>query len=73
MSEHPDYRKCSAKDCRSAALWALVWNNPKVHTPQRRKIWLACDGHRSYLADFLGRRNFLRDVVPVEDADDIER
>ena len=59
---------CSAKGCTTTAVWALVWNNPKLHTPDRRKSWLACEEHRESLADFLGARNFLRDVVPVEDA-----
>ena len=46
------------------AVWALQWNNPKVHTPERRKTWLACDEHRTTLGDFLGARGFLKDVVP---------
>lgn len=65
----PDEPRCSAKGCRAAAVWALRWNNPKIHTPDRRKIWLACDAHRESLAAFLGRRDFLKDVVPVAEAD----
>jgi len=57
--------KCSARGCRSDAIWALRWNNPKLHTPQRRKIWLACDQHREYLTDFLAARDFMKDVIPV--------
>lgn len=57
---------CSAKGCQSEAAWSLLWNNPKIHTPDRRKTWLACDAHRQFLADFLGARGFLRDVEPVE-------
>ena len=53
---------CSAKDCSSDAVWSLLWNNPKLHTPERRKSWLACDVHRSTLGDFLTARGFLRDV-----------
>jgi hypothetical protein len=60
---------CSAKGCREKAVWALRWNNPKIRTPERRKIWLACDEHREHLSDFLGRRDFLRDVVPVAEAE----
>jgi len=56
---------CSAKDCRAEAVWQLLWNNPKLHTPERRKTWLACDEHRGSLADFLGARGFLRDVEPL--------
>lgn len=55
---------CSAKGCQSVAVWALLWNNPKLHTPERRKTWLACDEHRASLSDFLSARNFLRDVQP---------
>ncbi len=62
-------RQCSAKDCSAPAVWALRWNNPKIHDPERRKIWLACDDHRAYLSDFLGRRDFLRDVVPLTELD----
>ncbi|WP_370865053.1 acetone carboxylase [Nocardioides agariphilus] len=61
---------CSAKGCQESAVWALVWNNPKLHTADRRKSWLACDGHREQLASFLGARQFLREVVPVAEAPD---
>jgi hypothetical protein len=59
---------CSAKGCRAPAVWAIQWNNPKLHTPQRRKTWLACDEHRESLRAFLDARGFLRDVTSVEDA-----
>jgi hypothetical protein len=57
---------CSAKGCRAQARWALVWNNPKIHTPEREKIWAACDEHRDSLADFLARRSFLRRIDPLK-------
>ena len=53
---------CSAKGCREAATWALLWNNPKLHTPERRKTWTACDEHRESLSDFLSARGFLRET-----------
>lgn len=56
---------CSAKGCREAAAWELRWNNPRLHTEERRKVWLACDEHREHLEQFLGARSFLREVVPV--------
>ena len=59
---------CSAKGCHEQADWALVWNNPKLHTPDRRKTWLACDQHRLSLGDFLGARGFLLEVVPADEA-----
>ena len=55
---------CSAKGCKQPAVHEIRWNNPKLHTPDRRKVWLACEEHRQSLADFLGARGFLRDVVP---------
>jgi hypothetical protein len=55
---------CSAKGCQAPAAWELQWNNPKLHTPDRRKVWLACDEHRQSLSDFLAARQFLKDVVP---------
>jgi hypothetical protein len=59
---------CSAKDCQAPATWGLLWNNPRLHTPERRKVWLACDGHRETLADFLRARGFLHAVVPADEA-----
>jgi hypothetical protein len=58
---------CSAKACRQPATWALLWNNPKLHTPERRKVWLGCDEHRVTLGDFLSLRGFLRDTVSVDE------
>jgi len=60
-----DQQICSARGCTTAAAWALLWNNPKLHTPDRRKTWLACDEHKQSLSDFLGARGFLREVEPV--------
>lgn len=54
---------CSAKGCTSPARWALLWNNPRLHTPDRRKTWLACAEHRESLSAFLSARSFLKDVV----------
>lgn len=57
--------QCSRKACTADAVWQLLWNNPKIHTPERRKIWLACDEHRSFLADFLSSRAFLKEIQPL--------
>ncbi len=57
---------CSARRCRAHAVWALRWNNPRLHTPERRKTWVACDEHRNHLTEFLSLRGFLRDTVPLE-------
>ncbi len=53
---------CSARDCTGRALYDLRWNNPKLHTPDRRKSWLACEEHRSTLGEFLQVRGFLREI-----------
>ena len=63
----PGAQICSARGCRRPATWALRWNNPKLHTPERRKVWLACDDHRQSLADFVALRGFLIEVLAVED------
>ncbi|GAA2091457.1 hypothetical protein [Brevibacterium salitolerans] len=57
---------CSAKACRDTASHALLWNNPRIHTPERRKVWLACPAHRESLAEFLSLRGFLHDIVPTD-------
>jgi len=57
---------CSAKGCRRTASRAVVWNNPKLHTAERRKVWLACAEHEKSLADFVALRGFLIEVVPVD-------
>jgi len=56
---------CSSRGCRQPASYDLQWNNPKIHTPDRRKHWLACSDHRESLAQFLSARGFLKDVLPV--------
>jgi hypothetical protein len=62
-------RICSARGCTAPATHELRWNNPRLHTPDRRKVWLACDDHRGSLAAFLDARGFLREVVPASAAD----
>ncbi|CAM3238331.1 acetone carboxylase [Nocardioides dubius] len=56
---------CSAKGCTQPAAWQLLWNNPKLHTPDRRKIWLACADHRDSLGSFLSARGFLKETQPA--------
>jgi hypothetical protein len=65
--EPPPDLVCSARGCRAHARWALRWNNPRLHTPERRKIWLACDEHRQRLEEHLSIRGFLRETVSADD------
>lgn len=60
--------RCSAKGCHSPAEHVLVWNNPKVHTPEREKTWVACEQHRQSLSDHLDVRGFLRRLDPLRRA-----
>jgi hypothetical protein len=46
-------------------VWQLLWRNPRIHTADRTKRWLACDDHRESLAEFLTRRDFPLTVVPL--------
>lgn len=62
---------CSARGCQTEAAWSLLWNNPKLHTPDRRKSWLACDVHRETLGEFLQVRGFLRAVEPAPTSGDL--
>lgn len=57
---------CSAKACRAVATAAVVWRNPRLHTPERRKVWVACAEHTETLRTFVDLRGFLIEVVPVD-------
>ena len=57
--------QCSAKGCRDEGVHVLVWNNPRIHTPEREKTWVACDRHRASLSEHLDVRGFLRRVDPL--------
>ena len=58
---------CSARGCRADGVWIVRWNNPKIHTPERRKEWLACQSHRADLERVLSLRGFWRETVPLTD------
>lgn len=60
---------CSARGCTAPATTDLRWNNAKIHTPERRKHWLACPDHTKSLSAFLSARGMLREVVPLDGVD----
>lgn len=64
----PATAMCSRKACRADAAWQLLWNNPKIHTPERRKTWLACPEHRAWLEDYLQTRGLWKATVPLDAA-----
>nr|WP_309852941.1 acetone carboxylase [Falsarthrobacter nasiphocae] len=51
---------CARRGCRQAAVVRLLWNNPRIHTPERRKVWLACPEHAPWLSAYLSERELLR-------------
>jgi hypothetical protein len=63
---------CSARGCQAEAVWALLWNNPKIHPPERRKTWLACGDHRESLGDYLSVRGMLREIEPADAAPGVD-
>ncbi|MGN6219110.1 MAG: hypothetical protein ACTHNQ_06370 [Microbacterium sp.] len=65
MSEEGIDATCSRAGCRESARWRIDWRNPRIHTTDRRKTWVACDEHVDYLRDFLAARDFPLDVTPL--------
>jgi hypothetical protein len=61
----PSAAECSRAGCRADGIWRIEWRNPKIHSEDRRKIWLACDEHVSFLREFLAARDFPLEVVPA--------
>ena len=64
----PPAAVCSRKACRAGAEWQLLWNNPKIHPPERRKIWLACGQHRDWLEDYLQTRGLWKETAALDTA-----
>jgi hypothetical protein len=56
---------CSRAGCRREATAAIDWRNPRIHTGDRHKTWLACDEHVDVLRDFLAARAFPLEVTPL--------
>jgi hypothetical protein len=47
------------------ATTAIEWRNPRIHTGDRVKVWLACDEHVEVLRDFLAARAFPLQLKPL--------
>lgn len=60
---------CSRAGCRVAARWTIQWRNPRIHSADRRKTWVACDDHVDFLRDFLAAREFPVHVGPLAPVD----
>ncbi len=57
--------RCSRSGCREKADWAVNWRNPRIHGPERVKVWLACNEHRDFLYDYVAARNFPVTITPA--------
>lgn len=53
---------CSRAGCAKHATHQVIWRNPRIHSAERRKVWLACDEHVGFLGDYLRARDFPVDV-----------
>ncbi|WP_166864308.1 hypothetical protein [Salinibacterium sp. ZJ70] len=58
--------RCSAAGCTTDATFRVNWRNPRIHGPERVKVWLACDDHREHLADYLATRGFPVQVTSID-------
>lgn len=68
--EEPTAPICSRAGCTADAVWNVNWRNPKIHGPERVKVWLACDEHREYLSEYLSTRDFPVQVTPLAETVD---
>ncbi len=58
MNPTDDAPECSRAGCHERAGWRVEWRNPRIHTAERTKTWVACDEHVDYLRAFLAARDF---------------
>ena len=56
-AETPTLR-CSRTACTEEPEWKVVWRNPRIHGPERQKLWLACEEHRQYFEAYLSQKGF---------------
>jgi hypothetical protein len=63
--EAGDAAICSRAGCRNTATTTVNWRNPRIHSPDRVKVWLACDEHSAYLRDYLAARDFPVVLAPL--------
>ena len=62
----PDSLRCSRRGCENSAASEIVWRNPKIHSEDREKIWLACADHQQFFLDYLSSRSFPVSARPLE-------
>ena len=64
-AEGPATERCSRAGCSQPAVFAVHWRNPRIHSEDRVKTWLACDEHVEFLRDYLATRDFPVAVTAV--------
>lgn len=65
LGDSPVDPTCSRAGCNQAASDRIEWRNPKIHTEDRVKVWLACGEHSDFLAEFLRARSFPVKVISL--------
>ncbi|MEF2979238.1 hypothetical protein [Subtercola sp. YIM 133946] len=66
LGSEPGQRECSRAGCRAEATQAISWRNPRIHSADRVKVWVACDEHVDFLREFLASRDFPVAVAPLD-------
>ncbi|MFP7833339.1 hypothetical protein [Marisediminicola sp. LYQ134] len=49
--------RCSRAGCSNDAEWQVNWRNPRIHGPERVKVWLACSEHDEWFREYLSGRD----------------
>lgn len=68
LGDEPEGLMCSRAGCTNPAAWRVQWRNPRIHSEDRVKVWLACDDHQEYLREYLAARDFPVAVFPADAA-----
>jgi hypothetical protein len=50
--------QCARAGCVDDASWQVNWRNPRIHSADRVKVWVACAEHVDFLHDYLDTRGF---------------
>jgi hypothetical protein len=59
--------RCSATGCRAVPAFRVNWRNPRIHSTERVKVWLACAEHRDQLEAYLATRGFPVAVTGIDE------
>ncbi|MBX3093497.1 MAG: hypothetical protein KF680_02995 [Cryobacterium sp.] len=71
MSPDASPTECSRAGCRQVASQKVNWRNPRIHSADRVKVWLACGEHVEFLRDYLASRGFPVLVTGIDEGVDL--